>query len=66
MVVVNLQLDQEHFLRVEDYFNDILLTVVKHDEENTFFENIKSIIVPRKQLDNFIAVLKDISNTSIK
>jgi len=66
MVVVNLQLDQEHFLRVEDYFNDVLLTVVKHDEENTFFENIKSIIVPRKQLDNFIAVLKDISNTSIK
>jgi len=66
MVVVNLQLDQEHFLRVEDYFNDVLLTVVKHDEENTFFENIKSIIVPRKQLDNFIAVLKDIGNTSIK
>jgi len=66
MVVVNLQLDQEHFLRVEDYFNDVLLTVVKHDEENTFFENIKSILVPRKQLDNFIAVLKDISNTSIK
>ena len=65
MVVVNLQVDQEHFLRVEDYFNDVLITLVKHDRDNTSFENIKAIIIPRKQLDNFISVLKNISNIPV-
>ena len=65
MVVVNLQVDQEHFLRVEDYFNDVLLTLVKHDKDNSSFENIKAIIIPRKQLDNFISVLKNISNIPV-
>ena len=65
MVVVNLQVDQEHFLRVEDYFNDVLITLVKHDRDNSSFENIKAIIIPRKQLDNFISVLKNISNIPV-